>query len=224
MPISCAVSGSSGALRGSARPERACARTGAASPTSASEQRDEDMLSGNQPTAMPPPSRRLAVVEACRAAAPGSRPRRSRSSTFWMTIERPKVTSSGGRMSVAERAVEQAALQHVAEHEHHRHARLQAAQRADAGPQLSATHQREVGAKHDEVAVRDVDQAHDAEDQRQPHGEQRVQAAEQHALNDGVEPFSRSSPRARSRRARSASRVSSSRAAGQRDRGPRCKQ
>ncbi len=44
------------------------------------------------------------------------------------------------------------------------------------------------GRQHDEVAMREIDQPHDAEDQRQAGGEQRIEAAEQDALDDGVEP------------------------------------
>ena len=35
--------------------------------------------------------------------------------------------------------------------------------------------------------MREIDQPHDAEDQRQAGGEQRIEAAEQHALDDRVE-------------------------------------
>ena len=47
-----------------------------------------------------------------------------------------------------------------------------------------------------EVAVREVDHLHDAEHQRQAAREQRVQAAGQHALDDGVNPghYARSIP------------------------------
>ena len=36
--------------------------------------------------------------------------------------------------------------------------------------------------------MREVDQPHDAEDQRQAGGEERIEPAEQDALDDGVEP------------------------------------
>ena len=39
-----------------------------------------------------------------------------------------------------------------------------------------------------EVAVRQVDDLHDPEHQRQPAGEQRVEAADQDSLDDGVDP------------------------------------
>ena len=41
--------------------------------------------------------------------------------------------------------------------------------------------------EHDEVAMGEVDQAHDAEDQRQTGGVERVEAAEEHALDDGID-------------------------------------
>ena len=50
------------------------------------------------PTAMPPPS----GIEAVSMAPSGSRrlsAEKASSSPFWMMIDRPKVTSSGGRMS-----------------------------------------------------------------------------------------------------------------------------
>ena len=56
------------------------------------------VIAGNTPTATPPPSGRLAVC-----SAPTERPRLSAEKTsirpFCMMIERPNVTSSGGRMS-----------------------------------------------------------------------------------------------------------------------------
>ena len=48
--------------------------------------------------------------------------------------------------------------------------------------------QREVGGQHREVAVREVDDAHDAEEQRQAAGEERVEAADEDPLDNGVHP------------------------------------
>jgi len=48
--------------------------------------------------------------------------------------------------------------------------------------------QGDIGSEHDQIAMGNVDQPHDAEDQRQAGGEQRVEPAEQHALDDGVDP------------------------------------
>ena len=47
---------------------------------------------------------------------------------------------------------------------------------------------RDVARDHGEVAVREVDDLHHPEHQRQPAGEQRVQPAGQHPLDDGVHP------------------------------------
>ena len=47
-------------------------------------------------------------------------------------------------------------------------------------------HQHE-GEEHDHVAVGDVDETHDAERERQSEREQRIEAADQHALDDEVE-------------------------------------
>ncbi len=87
----------------------------------------------------------------------------------------------------AERAVQQAALQAVADCRHHRHDDDQRQQRRQAQPLRHR--ERDEGGQHDQVAMRDVDQPHDAEDQRQPGGEQRIEPAEQDALQHGVDPL-----------------------------------
>ena len=48
--------------------------------------------------------------------------------------------------------------------------------------------EREVGGQHREVAVGEVDNPHDAEEQRQPAGKERVEAAEEDPLDDCVDP------------------------------------
>ena len=40
------------------------------------------------------------------------------------------------------------------------------------------------GGEHDEVAMRDIDQPHDAEGEREPDGEERIEPAEQGALDE----------------------------------------
>ena len=55
----------------------------------------------------------------------------------------------------------------------------------------STDDQRDIGREHDEIAVGDVDQPHDAERQRQADREQRIDAAEQAALDEDVEPLHR---------------------------------
>ena len=52
----------------------------------------------------------------------------------------------------------------------------------------------QVGAEHREVAVGEVDDPHHAEHQREPAREQRVEAAEQDALDDVVDPGHASTP------------------------------
>ena len=48
------------------------------------------------------------------------------------------------------------------------------------------------GAEHDQVAMREIDQPHDAEDQRQPGGEERIKPAEQDALESvSIQPSMR---------------------------------
>ena len=110
-----------------------------------------------------------------------------------MMIAMPNVTSSGGRTPRSRGEVEQAALQHVAEAHHHRHDDDQGQERVDAGG--VDQHQRQERSEDAQVAVGQVDQAHDAEDQRQAGREQGVEAAEQHALDDGVEPVHRQIPK-----------------------------
>ena len=46
----------------------------------------------------------------------------------------------------------------------------------------------EIGRSDDQVAMGDIDQPHDAEDQRQAGGEQRIEPADQNALDDDVDP------------------------------------
>ena len=88
---------------------------------------------------------------------------------------------------VAERAVEQEALQGITDDRHRRHDQQQRSQRIET--EGLRHHQRDVGGEHDQIAMGDVDQPHDAEDQRQAGGEHGVEPADQHALQDDVEPF-----------------------------------
>ncbi len=54
-------------------------------------------------------------------------------------------------------------------------------------PENAGQRQDDEGEQHDHVAVGDVDEAHDAERQRQAEREQRVEAADQHTLDKEVE-------------------------------------
>ena len=80
----------------------------------------------------------------------------------------------------AERAVEERVLQRIAEREQHRRRHQRAEERPDA--QRLRQRQHDEGRQHDEIAVRQVDEPHDAEDQRQAGGEQRVEPAQHDAL------------------------------------------
>jgi hypothetical protein len=56
-------------------------------------------------------------------------------------------------------------------------------------PSVVGGHQRDIGREHDQIAMGDVDQPHDAEDQRQAGGKHGVEPADQHALDDDVDPL-----------------------------------
>ena len=85
----------------------------------------------------------------------------------------------------AERAVEQNVLQRVAEPEQKRHGQQRRQERIE--PQRLCHHQHDERRQHDQVAVGEIDEPHDAEDQRQPGREQRVEPAQHHALQHGVD-------------------------------------
>jgi hypothetical protein len=55
--------------------------------------------------------------------------------------------------------------------------------------------QDEIGTHHNEIAMGEVHQPHDAEDQRQASGKQRVKAAEQNALEYCVDPDHAAAPK-----------------------------
>ncbi|MNT14355.1 hypothetical protein D3C72_1493570 [compost metagenome] len=105
-----------------------------------------------------------------------------------------------GQRVLAQRAVEHVALQQVAEAEGQRqHREHHQPWHRCAGHRDTGDHRE--GAQDDEVALRRVGQPHDAEHQRLAEREQRVEAAEQHALEQG---FKHGAPRCQSRLARSA--------------------
>ena len=89
------------------------------------------------------------------------------------------------RQLVAQREVQQSALQRVAEDRDGRHDDDQRRERTDAERLHGEI--RHIGRDHDEIAVRDVDQAHDAKDERQTCGKQRIKPAEQNTLDDDVD-------------------------------------
>ena len=93
----------------------------------------------------------------------------------------------------AERAVEHQPLQPPAEREHEGQGDQQ--RHPDRHEQRRREREDEVGGEHDEVAMREVDEPHDAEDQRKAGGVERVESAEQGALDDGVDEGHRAAPR-----------------------------
>jgi hypothetical protein len=101
----------------------------------------------------------------------------------------------GGQDAASQQAVQQEPLKRVADHGHHRHHHAEREQRIEA--ELLDAHDGEEGGQDAEVAVREVHQPHHAEDQREPGGEERVEAAEQDALHDAVEPRHRSASEVR---------------------------
>jgi hypothetical protein len=70
-------------------------------------------------------------------------------------------------------------------HEHHHHDQQRGHDQGNAEHRGDAEHQ--IGREQDQVAMREIDQPHDAEDQRQPQRKQRIDAAKQHALDHGVQ-------------------------------------
>ena len=98
-----------------------------------------------------------------------------------MMTERPNVARSGASplSSVKLRSTywstkPSAAISGITMHE-----------RGERAPAEVVDHdRRQEGGEHDQVAVREVDQAHHAEDQRQARGEQRVEPPEEDALDD----------------------------------------
>ena len=101
-----------------------------------------------------------------------------------MMIERPKVISSGGSMSAPMAWLRMKVCSRYPTSEHQR----QREQRGDRQRQAEKRDHRQdqEGREHDQVAMGEVDQPHDAEDQRQPGGEQRIEPAEQDALDEDV--------------------------------------
>ena len=140
--------------------------------------------------ASPPPSERLAV-----SMPPGFSRRESAekisSSAFWMMMEHQRL------QRVAERG-------HEGRHQEQREERVE--------PRRLHHHDREERGQDAEIAVSQVDDAHHPEDEREPGGEERVEAAEEEALEDGVHPPHRHAPKyaaAIRARVRSAGRPSS---------------
>ena len=182
-PISSAISRSSG--RRGRRGRAPCGRTATAAPRCASSATREDRPAAARRPRCRRRSARLCVLKPPMSSERGSAENIS-SSRFWITIDSPKVTTSDGSGSRPSVPLSTRAAAHS------RAERQRQQQPARRRPAASA-HQpvparsRANAAEHDEVALRDVGQPHHAEHQRQAEREQRVQAAEQHALDQGVD-------------------------------------
>ena len=101
--------------RGRARCDR---RAGSAAPTTSTAA--TRLSSGMMPTAMPPPSGSETPASSPIGSRRVSAEKASRR-PFWMMIDRPKVTSSGGRMSVPSVRFRSKRCRRVADGEHDRH-------------------------------------------------------------------------------------------------------
>ena len=98
-----------------------------------------------------------------------------------------------GRQDIApQHPVQDMALQQPAEAEHHRGRD----QRGKKGMQTgdAADQQDAEGREHDQIAMGQIDQPHDAEDQAETCREQRVKAAQQDALHDRIKPDHAAAP------------------------------
>ena len=141
--------------------------------------------SGITPMATSPPS----VSEAVSSAPTCSRrvsAENSSSRPFCTTIDRPKVISSGGSPYPSGRPVEQHRLQQIADRKHQRRDDGKRQHDIEAGPR--GEHQQQERRHDDQIAMRQIDEPHDPEDERKPGGVQSKQAAQQHALQQGIEP------------------------------------
>ena len=83
----------------------------------------------------------------------------------------------GRQQILAQRMIKQKSLQSVTDDRHQRNDHQQRSQRPDA--QGLGGDKRQIGRENDEVAMGDVHEAHDAENQRQARREQRVETADQ---------------------------------------------
>ncbi len=102
-----------------------------------------------------------------------------------MMIDRPKVSKQRRQDVPAEHAVEQANLQPVSHDEQHGNGEQRAREAAESEP-LSDGEDQEGGAD-DDIAMREVDEPHDPEHQRQAGREQRVEPAQQCTLQDDID-------------------------------------
>ena len=145
---------------------------------------EKKVISGMMPTVTGPRltdalSRLPAKTRRLSAEKPSSRP-------FWMTIDRPKVTSSGGRISLP--SVRLSRKYCSAQPMANISGTAISGRDERVEPERRHQHQDQEGGEHDQIAMREIDQPHDAEDEAQARRKQRVEAAEQHALENGIKP------------------------------------
>ena len=100
-------------------------------------------------------------------------------------IDSPKVESTGHQQAAARAAFEHEPLQRPADHGHQRDDEAKAEKRLNA--EAISQNVERVSREHRKAPMREVDDSHDAEHERQAAGDQRVIAAEQNALNDLVD-------------------------------------
>ena len=84
-------------------------------------------------------------------------------------------------------SIQQHVLQGKSGGEHRRHCQQSRKKRVEPKPRRQRENRE--SRQYDQIAMGEIDQPHDAEDQRQAGGEQRIQASEQNALDDRAEPF-----------------------------------
>ena len=100
-------------------------------------------------------------------------------------IDSPKVESTGTSNPPRALRSSTSSLQRPADHGHERDHDHEAEKRLN--PKAIGQNEERVGREHRKTSVREVDDAHDAEHEREAAGDQRVIAAEQNALDDLVE-------------------------------------
>src|ERR1700730_2989774 len=93
---------------------------------------------------------------------------------------------------VAEDAIENETLQQITENEHCGDGKQCCGAERQAGH--AGREQYKIGCEHDQIAVRKIDEPHNAENQRKPEREQPVDSTEQNSLRRNVEPVHDQAP------------------------------
>ena len=84
-------------------------------------------------------------------------------------------------------------LQEPSEPEHHRHRHQSCEEGIE--PERGDQHEDQERAEHDQVAMGEVDEPHDAEDEAQTRCEEGVEPAQQYPLHDCVDPDHAAAPK-----------------------------